>query len=394
MSNDSADNKPTAPDNAVRTARTSSATAGHFIDVTTGGIVPPLHTSTTFARDDRYELLNPAYGYIRDTAPTVIPVERLIAELEGGGEALLFPSGMAAIAAVFRSRERRDHIVAPASMYWGTRAWLEKFCDRRGIELELIDAAHSDAWEQAIRPHDTSLVWVETPSNPMLHVSDIKAISEIAHAAGALVAVDNTTATPLFTRPLELGADIVVHSATKSLNGHSDVLAGVVVMREADDNFARIREERAEAGAMPGPFEAWLLLRGLRTFAIRVERASANAAAIASWLQEQAAVSRVNYPGLESHPAHALACRQMTGGFGSLLSFEVDGDRKTALGLAGRLQSIVSATSVGGVETLIEHRFSIEPETTGVPENLLRLSVGIEDVDDLIHDLEQALAGA
>ncbi len=377
-----------------RFIRTTAATASHFVDVNTGGIVPPIQTSTTFARDDRYELLNAAHTYSRDTSPAIIPAERVIADLEGGGECLLFPSGMAAIAAICRTCQSRDHVVAPGSMYWGTRVWLEKFCDRRGIDLTLVEDADASTYIDAIRPHETSLVWIESPSNPMMNVTDIAAVSQAAKAAKALVVADNTAATPLFTRPLELGADIVMHSATKSLNGHSDVLAGAVVVRENNDVLARIREERSEAGAMPGTFEAWLLLRGMRTFAVRVERAASNAAKIAEFLQSHPSVDGVRYPGLPDSAGHEISRRQMKGGFGSLLAFHVKGGAKQALAAAGAMQLITSATSIGGVESLVEHRHSLEPERTGVPQNLLRLSVGIEDVNDLIEDLDQSLTSA
>lgn len=381
-------------DDRKRAIRTAAATASHFVDVNTGGIVPPIQTSTTFARDDRYELLNPAHTYSRDRSPAIIPAERVIADLEGGGECLLFPTGMAAIAAVLRTRETRDHIIAPGSMYWGTRVWLEKFCDRRGISLTLIDDGNASSYVDAIRPHETSLLWVETPSNPMLNVTDIAELAKAAKEVDALVVADNTAATPMFTRPLNIGADIVIHSATKSLNGHSDVLAGAVVVREDDDLLARIREERSEAGAMPGTFEAWLLLRGMRTFAVRVERAAANAMKIAQFLQSHPGVTGVRYPGLPDFEGHEISKKQMTGGFGSLLAFHVKGGAREALAAAGAMRLITSATSIGGVESLVEHRHSLEPERTGVPEELLRLSVGIEDVDDLIEDLDQSLTSA
>jgi len=381
-------------DQRKRETRTTAATASHYVDVNTGGVVPPLQSSTTFARDDRYELLNPAHTYSRDRSPAIIPAERVIADLEGGGECLLFPSGMAAVAAIFRTRESRDHVIAPASMYWGTRVWLEKFCERRGVSLTLIDDGKAQSYINAIRPLETSLLWVETPSNPLMNVTDIKQVAAAARDAEALVAVDNTAATPLFTRPLELGADIVMHSATKSLNGHSDTLAGAVVMREDNEVFQRIREERSEAGAMPGTFEAWLLLRGMRTFAVRVERAAKNAQQIAEFLNSHPAVESVRYPGLPHFEDHEISKRQMVGGFGSLLSFHVKGGAREALAAAGAMQLITSATSIGGVETLVEHRHSLEPEHTGVPVNLLRLSTGIEDVADLVEDLDQALGKA
>ena len=235
------------------------------------------------------------------------------------------------------------------------------------------------------------MVWVETPSNPMMHVTDIAIAAKIAHAANAALVVDNTTPTPVFTQPLKLGADLVVHSATKTLNGHSDVLAGAIVTKKTDERWSKIIAERHGAGAVPGPFEAWLLLRGMRTLCVRAERASQNAQRLAEFLEVHDKVDRVLYPGLRSHPEHTVAAAQMTGGYGSLLSFLVVGDAQTALSVVGRLNLIVLATSLGGVETLIEHRHSVEPPETHVPANLLRLAVGIEDIDDLLEDLQQAL---
>jgi cystathionine gamma-synthase len=244
-----------------------------------------------------------------------------------------------------------------------------------------------------VRDAQPAIVWIETPANPMLDVVDIADAAEIAHAAGALLAVDGTAATPILARPLALGADLVMHSATKYLNGHSDLLAGALVTRQPDERWAAIGADRHDAGALLGPFEAWLLLRGLRTLALRVRQASANALAVARFLEAHPRVERVLYPGLASHPRHALAARQMDGGFGGLMSFLVKGDANAALGVAGRLRLIARATSLGGTESLIEHRFTIEGAATGVPPNLLRLSVGLEDQDDLIADLAQALSG-
>jgi cystathionine gamma-synthase len=277
-------------------------------------------------------------------------------------------------------------------MYWALRGWLLDHATRWGLEVTLVDTTDLAALEQAVRPGRTRLVWVETPANPTWDVTDIAATAGIARAAGARLAVDSTAATPVLTRPLGLGADLVMHSATKYLNGHSDLLAGVLVAKEPGERWAAIKADRHDAGALLGPFEAWLLLRGLRTLALRVRQASKNALAIARFLEGHSQVERVLYPGLPNHPEHALAQRQMDGGFGGLLSFLVKGDAAAALAVAGRLRLVARATSLGGTESLIEHRFTIEGAATGVPPNLLRLSVGIEDAEDLIADLAQALA--
>jgi cystathionine gamma-synthase len=371
---------------------TLAAQLGHYLDPASGGVVPPWQPSTTFARDPGYNPLRQGQVYGRDDAPGYRDLERVLCALEGGAEALVFPSGMAAIAALFGTLERGEAVVVQRPIYYGTLAWLGGFCARREIALHTFAGADPDGLARALEGVKPALVWIETPSNPMLDVVDIAKAADLAHAAGALLAVDSTAASPILTRPLALGADLVMHSATKVLNGHSDVLAGVLVTKAADDRWAAIRRERHDGGAILGTFEAWLVLRGLRTLAIRVERASANALAVARFLETHPQVEQVLYPGLPSHPAHEVACRQMEGGFGGLLSFLVKGGVAEALAVAGRLEVIVRATSLGGIETLIEHRHSIEPEGSGVPANLLRLSVGLEDQDDLLADLAQALS--
>jgi cystathionine gamma-synthase len=370
------------------------AQLGHYVDPATGGLAPPIQPSTTFARDEGYALTNPGHTYGRDDNPGYAQVEAVLCALERGAEALVFPSGMAAIAALFRTLRRGDAVVVQRPIYYGALAWLASFCAHREIALHHFEGGDPDALERVVQAGNPAIVWIETPSNPMLEVVDIARAAEVAHAAGALLAVDSTAATPILTRPLELGADLVMHSATKYLNGHSDLLAGVLVTKQKDDRWAAIRADRHDAGALLGPFEAWLLLRGLRTLALRVRQASENAFAIARFLAEHPKVERVLYPGLPDHPRHALARRQMDGGFGGLLSFLVKGDAAAALGVASRLRLIARATSLGGTESLIEHRFTIEGAATGVPPNLLRLAVGIEDRDDLIADLAQALDGA
>ena len=370
---------------------TLAAQALHYVDPATGGLVPPVQPSTTFARDPSYALINPAHSYGRDDNPGYRHLEAILCALEGGAEALVFPSGMAAIAALFRTLRRGEAIVAQRPIYFGATAWLEKFCARREIRPTFFAGADPETLAAAVERARPAIIWIETPSNPMLDVIDIREAAGIAHGCGALLAVDSTAASPILTRPLGLGADLVMHSATKYLNGHSDVLAGALITRQPDARWAAIRADRHDAGALLGSFEAWLLLRGLRTLALRVERSSHSALVIARFLEAHPKVERVLYPGLASHPRHAIAARQMSGGFGGLLSFLVKGDAEHALAVAGRLRLILRATSLGGVESLIEHRFTIEGPATGVPPNLLRLSVGIEDPDDLLADLAQAL---
>jgi cystathionine gamma-synthase len=369
------------------------AQLGHYIDPVTGGLVPPIQPSTTFGRTPDYALINPAHTYGRADLAGYPQLEAVLCALEGGAEALVFPSGMAAIAALFRTLRRGEAVVVQRPIYYGTVAWLATFCAEREIALHHFAGADPSSLERAVQDAKPAIVWIETPSNPMLDVVEIARAAEVAHAAGALLAVDSTAATPILSRPLALGADLVMHSATKYLNGHSDVLAGVLVTGRANERWAAIRADRHDAGALLGPFEAWLLLRGLRTLALRVRQACANALAVALFLVDHPQVERVLYPGLPSHPQHTLAQQQMAGGCGGLLSFQVKGDAAVALAVAGRLQLIARATSLGGTESLIEHRFTIEGAVTGVPPNLLRLSVGVEEADDLIADLAQALDG-
>jgi cystathionine gamma-synthase len=372
-----------------RSLTTDCAQALHAIDPATGGIVPPLHASTTFARNSNYEVMG-GRVYGRDEMPTVEPAERLLARLEGGAETMLFASGMAAATAVFRALCRPgDHVVAQKVMYFGLRAWLTRLAAQWNVALDLVDASRPEEIARAVRPGKTRIVWVETPANPNWDVVDLAAAATIAHGAGALFAVDSTAATPVHTRPIEHGADLVMHAATKYLNGHSDVLAGALVTAKKDDAWAALRQYRHDDGACLGAFEAWLLLRGMRTLFVRVERQSATALELARRLERLPGV-RVLYPGLASHPGHEVARRQMGGGFGAMLSIRL-ASAEAALAAAGRMEVFVRATSLGGVESLVEHRATAEGANTVSPPDLLRLSIGIEDVDDLWHDLEQAI---
>ena len=374
-----------------RTAETDIAQGMHYVDPATGGVVPPIQASTTFARDADYALIGAGASYARDHNPVFRHAESMLARLEGAADARLFSSGMAAAMAVVQTLAPGDHVVAPRVMYWGLRNWLVKFCAQWGIALDLFDAADGDGLARAVQRGRTRLVWVETPCNPTWDVIDIAAAADIAKAAGARLVVDSTVATPVLTCPLALGADIVMHSATKYLNGHGDVVAGALATAADDEHWQRIREVRAEGGAIPGSFEAWLLQRGMRTLFLRVRRASESALAIARHFEGHAKLEVVLYPGLPSHSQHGIARAQMQGGYSGMLSLRVKGGAAAALRAAGHCRLLLRATSLGGVESLIEHRYSIEGPQSPIPPDLLRLSIGVETVEDLIADLEQAL---
>ncbi len=367
------------------------ASAGLYMDKTSGAIVPPVQTSTTFARNKDYELTGD-FSYGRDQNPMYEQVETLLQQLEKGAGARVFSSGMAAFSAMFETVNSGAHIVAPKIMYHGAQDWLRRIARRRNIELTLIDQSDPGAIKNAMQPGKTEILWIETPANPTWDICDIEAAADIAHEAGASLCVDSTVATPVTTQPLLLGADMVFHSATKYLNGHSDVLAGVLVTRKLDERWQEIGEVRHLAGGILGSFEAWLLLRGMRTLFVRVELASKNALTLARHFEHHPKIDMVLYPGLENHPGHAIAKRQMKNGFSGMVSLLVKGGAKSAKKIATTTKLFVPATSLGGVESLIEHRATVEGPESIVPENLLRLSIGIEAVEDLIADMEQALA--
>ncbi|HEY3908875.1 MAG TPA: PLP-dependent transferase [Stellaceae bacterium] len=371
---------------------TLAAQALGWTDPSTGAVVLPVHTATTFQRDpDNQYRRGRSYG--RADNPSYDQPQALLTALEGGADSLLFASGMAAAAAVFQSLPRGSHVVAPRVMYWGLRAWLKNFAEGWGIATDFVDATSPDALRAAMRPGRTRLLWIETPANPLWSLTDIAAAVDIAHGAGALLAVDSTAATPVLTRPLALGADIVMHSATKYLNGHSDVIAGSLTTARQDAFWDRLRAARSGGGAVLGGFEAYLLLRGMRTLYPRVERACRSAQHLAETLAADRRVREVLYPGLPGHPGHAIAARQMEGGFGGMLSIRVAGGAEAAIAAAARVELWQRATSLGGVESLIEHRASIEGADSPAPPDLLRLSVGIEDPADLLADLDAALDG-
>ncbi len=365
------------------------AQGGHFIDPETGAIVAPIHPATTYARGRGYELTG--FGYARSANPTGAQVEEVLARLEGAEEALVFGSGMAGISTFFETVRAGERVVAPRVMYHGAADWLRRLSERRGVEVAFFDPTKDGALEAAVAGGDTSVVWIEPSVNPTWDVIDVRAASETARAAGAILGVDATVTPPVTLRALDLGADVVFHSGTKYLAGHSDVMAGVLATRTADARWEEIGLARTLTGGVLGAFESWLLLRGLRTLHVRYERQAANALAIARHFEHHPAVEAVLYPGLESHPGHAIAKRQMTGGFGAMLSLLVPGGAENAKRVATRTRLFVPATSLGGVESLIEHRASVEGPRSAVPANLLRVSVGIERADELIADLEHAL---
>ena len=377
-------------DNSETSIETRLAQACHYIDAATGGISPPLQMSTTYSRNADYEYISD-YSYSRSNNPSWQVLEKVCADIDGGVEAKCFASGMAAVCAVFETVKSGEHVVAPRIMYHGSQDWLRRISERRSIGLSLFAASDLDALRGAVQPGKTSIVWIETPVNPTWDVIDIGAAADIAHQAGAILVVDATVSSPVTTRALEYGADIVFHSATKYLNGHSDVVGGILVSARQDERWEDIKLVRTLTGGVLGPFEAWLLLRGMRTLFLRFEKASQNALQIARHFENHARLERVLYPGLESHPGHAIARRQMTNGFGGMLSLLVEGGADEARAIAAKTKLFLRATSLGGVESLIEHRAAVEGPHSAVPQNLLRLSIGIENCQELIHDLEQSL---
>jgi len=365
--------------------------AGRAPDPSTGAVREPIHLSTTFERgpDGAYPR---GYFYGRSGNPNRAALEQAIAALEGGAEAVAFASGAAATLAVFSLAASGGRIVCSADCYHGTSRQLREILPRWGASVDFVDTTDLAAVERALEP-GAALLWVETPSNPLLRVSDLAALAGLARARGTLLGCDNTFASPVLQRPLELGADLVMHSTTKFLGGHSDVLGGVLVVREAATVLERLREFQGVGGGVPAPFDCWLLLRSLATLPLRVRAQSAGALAVARFLESHPRVERVHYPGLPSHPGHALAARQMSDGFGAVVSVQVRGDAADALAVAARARLFTRATSLGGVESLIEHRASMEGPHTQTPANLLRLAVGLEHPDDLLADLDQSLGG-
>ena len=362
-----------------------------WIDAQTRAVSPPIHMSSTFIRDPDNQYRS-GREYARSDNPGFDQPEAVLIKLEQGKAAMLLASGMAAATACFLALKPGDHVVIPNVMYWGLRSWLFTYAREWGLQVEAVEMDDLAAVQAAVQAGKTKLVWAETPGNPMWNVTDLAAVAQIAHAAGAKLAVDSTCATPVLSQPLTLGADIVMHSATKYLNGHSDIVMGALITAAEDEYWARIVDVRSRIGGIPGSFESWLLLRGMRTLYPRVRAACANAQAIAEHFRHHARIGAVLYPGLADAPGHAIAARQMKGGFGGMLSIRVKGGEAAAVACAARVKVWKRATSLGGTESLIEHRASVEGAGSPCPPDLLRLSCGIENAGDLIADLEQAVA--
>jgi cystathionine gamma-synthase len=380
-------------ENAVKSSRkmrieTLAVHAGHAIDAATGAVAPPIHLSTTFERDVDGGYPH-GYVYARSANPTRRALEQGLAALEGGDDAAAFGSGLAASGAILQALAPGDHVIAPIDVYHGMTKLLRDIFVPWGLDVSFVDMTSIDEINKAVRSQ-TKLCWVETPSNPQLKITDIERIAAVAHSAGTICVCDNTWA-PVVQRPLDLGADIVVHSTTKYLGGHSDVTGGALIWKKETGIADRVRENQSTGGAVPSPFDCWLVHRGMQTLPWRMRAHSENALRIATWLAEHPRVETVHYPGLASHAGHEIAARQMSA-FSGMLSFEVRGGREAALGVAAKTEIFIRATSLGGVESLIEHRASIKGEDPRTPQGLLRLSVGLEHPDDLIEDLAQALA--
>ena len=371
---------------------TIAAQGGHQIDPATGAVAPPIYLSTTFERDPDGEYSR-GFVYSRSDNPNRQSLEHLLALLEnddsGDAVAASFASGSAATATVFQALAPGDHVIAPDDCYHGTARLLREVFAPWGLQATFVDMTDAGNVREAVRPN-TRLIWVETPSNPLLKITDIVEMANIAQSAGALCVCDNTWASPMLQRPLSLGADLVVHSTTKYLGGHEDVTGGAVVSAGDTDFFRRVRLIQNLYGAVPSPFDCWLTLRGIRTLHVRMPAHCANAGRIARFLHDHPNVAAVHYPGLPEHPGHAIAARQMAD-FGGMLSFQVAGGKDSAMGVAANVRLFVRATSLGGTQSLIEHRASIEGPDSTTPDDLLRVSVGLENADDLIADLAQAL---
>jgi cystathionine gamma-synthase len=369
---------------------TRAVHAGRHIDAATGAVTPPIHLSTTFERspDGQYPL---GFSYSREENPNRRALEECLAELEGGSEALVFASGLAVSTAVLQSLEPGDHILVADDVYWGLRKVIGQIFGKSQIETEYVDTSSLDSVRGALRAN-TRMIWVETPSNPLMKITDLRALATLAREGGpnAITVCDGTFATPVLQHPLECGIDLVVHSTTKYIGGHSDVVGGALITKHPNYLFERARAVQKYGGAVPSPFDCWLTRRGIDTLPYRVRAHADNAMRVARYLAGHPSVERVYYPGLETHPGHEIAKKQMEA-FGGMLSFEVRGGREQAMGVAARCKLFIRATSLGGAHSLIEHRASVEGPQTRTPQNLLRVSVGLEHADDLIADLEQAL---
>lgn len=364
--------------------------AGREVEAGTGAVTPSITLATTFERAEDGTF---PHGnlYTRSGNPNRDALETAYATLEGGAVGLAFGSGMAAIAAVFQALDTGDHVILPDDLYHGTRFFIRDVMQRWGLAADFVDMRDHRNVENALRPN-TRLIWAETPTNPLLRIADIAALAQIAQNTGARLAVDNTWATPVWQNPLALGADVVMHSSTKYFGGHSDVLGGALITRESEDVpfVTRLRQIQKLGGGVPSPFDCWLILRSLPTLSLRVRAQTETAGKVADYLAAHPRVTAVHYPALKTHDGHAVAAKQMRG-FGGMLSFEVAGGQDTAMKVASKVQLFTRATSLGGVESLIEHRASVEGVDSKTPQGLLRVSIGLEHIDDLIADLSKAL---
>ena len=358
-------------------------------DANAGAVVPPIYLSTTFEReaDGSY---NHDYVYSRADNPNRKLLENSLAVLENGAIALAFASGMAATTALFQALKSGDHLIVPNDAYYSTSILISEVFAQWGLQMTKVDMTDIQQIKSAIQPN-TKLIWIETPSNPELKITDIEATAYLAHAHGAILAVDNTWATPIMQRCLDLGADVVMHSTTKYFGGHSDALSGALIFKEAGALSEKIKTIQKLTGAVPSPFDCWLITRGIKTLPLRVKAQTETAMKLAEYLSQHPQIEVVHYPGLPSHPQYEIAKKQMTGGFGGMLSVQIKGDAKNAMAITGRLKLFTTATSLGGVESLIEHRKSVENAESPTPENLLRISVGLESIEDLIEDWRVAL---
>lgn len=362
--------------------------AGHHVDSATRSIAPPIYLTTTFERDQNGEY--PAgFKYTRADNPNRRMLESCLTQLEGGRAAMAFSSGSAATMSVFQALKPGDHVIAPDDVYHGTSHMLKSIMKDWQLDFSFVDTTDIESIKSAIKSN-TRMIFIETPSNPLLKITDIKSVADLAHDHDAIAVCDNTWATPILQRPFELGIDLIVHSNTKYMGGHSDVLGGAVIAKEMNDFSERIKNIQTSAGAVPSPFDSWLVLRGIQTLPYRMRGHCENAMKVAQFLKTVPNVSKINYPGLEEHPGHNIANQQMSL-FGGMISFQIKGDRTDAMQLVTRTKVFKRATSLGGVESLIEHRASVEQPDTKTPQNLIRVSVGLEHSDDLIKDLDEAL---
>jgi cystathionine gamma-synthase len=368
---------------------TQAIHATNLVDETAGAIATPIFLTTTFTRDADGSYPK-GHMYSRNSNPNRDALEKGLAILEGGAKAFAFGSGLAAVSAVFQCLKSGDHVLMPSVGYYASMKLADEIMGPWGLQMSQVDMGDLDAIKAAIRPN-TKLIWLETPANPLLGISDIQAICTLAHSHGIFVGVDNTIATPILQNPISLGADIVMHATTKYIGGHSDVLGGAIIMKEENDWSARIKRVQILMGATQNPLDCYLIARGLKTLPLRMREHSASALTLAQRLEKHSAIEQVHYPGLPSHSQHELAKRQMPHGFSGMISIQIKGDEANARRVASNLKLFQQATSLGGVESLVEHRRSIEGPDSKTPDNLLRLSIGLEHIDDLWEDLDRGL---